>query len=113
MFCVMICNMERNAYLIATKYMLYLAACAVTKRKPDADLLKDVDLSNLYGVSQRHMMTSCVAYALLDAGIEDARFQKALASAKRKAVLFEADKTALFSQRYLSKTRGNQNVTPI
>ncbi len=75
--------------------VIYLAGCAVREEVPDAGRVSEMDLSALYTVSRRHMITAAVASALMSGGIRDDAFIQAEARAQRKTALMDADRKAV------------------
>lgn len=67
--------------------VIYLAGCAVNETKPD--LGKVSDLESVYALAARHKLSAAVAIALESAGQKDARSSQAIASALKRAALFE------------------------
>ncbi len=65
--------------------LIYLAACAVNKKKPDLAVLGEPDLDDLLELAIFHQMAGLTAYSLEAAGISDRRF----ATEKAKAVFLE------------------------
>ena len=65
--------------------LIYLAACAVNKKKPDPDLLGQPDLDELLELAIFHQVAGLTAYSLEAAGICDRRFT----TEKAKAIFLE------------------------
>ena len=65
--------------------LIYLAACAVNKKKPDPAILGHPDLDALLELAIFHQMAGLTAYSLEAAGISDKRF----ITEKAKAVFLE------------------------
>lgn len=84
---------RKNAY-----YLLYLVKCVLNNRVPDNDILKQIDLEQLYYVSSAHSLASIVAYALESAGIYSERFKQAKAKAIRKTIILDSERNAIISE---------------
>jgi hypothetical protein len=75
--------------------MTYLTACAINGRKPRQERIDRLDLPKLFEVSQKHILTACVAYALESAGIKDSDFTQAKEKAIRKNILLDAERVKI------------------
>ena len=94
--------MTGEGYNTAVMDMVWLAGCAVRGETPDHSRAEKIDLSELYKVSERHMLSAAVSAALAAAGIRDSDFLQAEAKAKHKNALLDADRrelTACLDQR--------------
>lgn len=76
--------------------VLYLCRCAVNAQAPDRETVAQLDLNQLFRAAERHMLCAMVGMALEAAGIEDPAFKQAVAAAKRKTVILEGEKAAVF-----------------
>lgn len=76
--------------------MIYLISCVISGRIPEAEQIQDIDLEELFQVSQNHVLTAVTAYALESIGIQDHAFTQAKAKAIRKNILLDAERTKLF-----------------
>ena len=90
--------MTRDEFMSAAKDVIYLAACMVNGEKPDADRIHGMDLTALYRVSERHLLTGIVGYALEEAGVHDPDFIQAKSKAIRKVLLFSAENAAVLQK---------------
>ena len=72
--------------------MIYLTACAINDRTPRQERVERLELPNLFEVSQKHILTACVAYALESAGVKDNDFTQAKEKAIRKNILLDAER---------------------
>ncbi len=72
--------------------MIYLTACAINDRMPRQERVERLELPNLFEVSQKHILTACVAYALESAGVKDNDFTQAKEKAIRKNILLDAER---------------------
>ena len=69
--------------------LIYLAACTVNEEKPDPDLIRGIDIENLFQFARFHQMTALIAPALAQAGIRDERFSQELAVTIWKEMVME------------------------
>lgn len=81
----------------ATRYLIYLASCAVNNTVPDRDRVAVMDLSALYKTARRHMMTAITAMALESAGVRDPAFTQEKGKAIRKNAALDEERAAIFS----------------
>ncbi len=79
----------------SVKNMVYLVRCCIHNTVPDRKKTEEMDLTALYTVAKKHMLTAIVCTALEQAGIKDKRFIQAKAKAIRKEILLEQDKALL------------------
>ena len=82
----------------AAKDVIYLAACMVNGKKPDASRIAGMNLERLYTAADRHLLTAITGYALEAAGIRHPAFTQAKSKAIRKAVLFDAERAAVLAE---------------
>ena len=75
--------------------LIYLVSCAVNGETPDAGRAAEMDLTEVYRESERHMLTALAAAALADAGVQNASFREAYAKAVRKSALLNGELEAL------------------
>lgn len=80
-----------------TETLILLLRCAVTGEEPAMDALKDLDLSALYALAERHSLVGATNIGLESIGIRDDRFREAYAKTLRKVLSMEADKRKLLS----------------
>ncbi len=90
--------MTKDEYQNITKEMIYLVRCVVNNTVPDKERILKMNLTNLYQVAQKHMMTVLVAYVLESVGIFNRKFVQARGKAVRKVVVMEIDKDLLFER---------------
>ena len=90
--------MTREEYIATAENIIYLAACMVNGEKPDADRIHGMDLKALYRVSEHHLLTGIVGYALEEAGVQDSDFIQAKNKAIRKVLLFSAENAAVLQK---------------
>ena len=79
----------------AAEDMIYLCRCAVKDEAPDAGRLGGMDLSEVFSVAKRHMLSATAGTALETAGIRDRQFMVAVASAQRKAAMLDTDRKSV------------------
>ncbi len=82
----------------SVKDMIYLVRCFIHDTVPDKEKTEKMDLTALYKIAKKHMLTAIVCTALEQAGIKDNRFVQAKAKAIRKEIVLEQDR-ALLSER--------------
>ncbi len=90
--------MTREEYMAAAKNAVYLAACMVNREKPSADRINSMDLTRLYNVADRHLLTGIVGYALEEAGVQSHDFIQAKSKAIRKVLLFDTELAAVLQK---------------
>ena len=78
--------------------LIYLVICATEEKTPDAERVGRIDLSALYMLSERNLLTAIVAMALESAGIKDAAFTQAKGKAVRKAVMFDIERAEITAE---------------
>ena len=78
--------------------LITLVSCAVNGVKPDAERVAGMDLDMIYKLASRHMLAATVAPALKAAGVEDARFAKALNHSALKNATMDAEMDAVFAE---------------
>ena len=81
-----------------TQDLIYLVSCAVDGVTPDAERIARMDLDAIYKLARRHMLAATVAPALKAAGVEDARFAKALEHAALKNAQMDMEMDAVFAE---------------
>ena len=84
--------MNNAEYETSVMFAAYLAGCAVRNQKPDIERIREINLSELYAASERHLLSAAVAVALRSAGVMDESFIQAEAKAKRKNALLDSDR---------------------
>lgn len=75
---------------VTARDVIYLLSCAVNGKAPDRQRASAMELDRVFAFAKGHMVSSAVAFALDAAGVSDVRVKDAIASAQRKAVLFNA-----------------------
>ena len=78
--------------------IVYLSACAVNERVPDADRIAAMDLSLLYETADRQMLTGITAMALQSAGVMDAAFMQAAGKAIHKIAAFDLERAVILDR---------------
>ena len=91
-------RLTRDEYLKTISDVIYLSGCAVNGIAPDDKLVSDIDLEDLFKVSEKHRLSSIVGFALESVEIHDHRFVQARAKAIRKAAVMEIEKNNLFKR---------------
>ena len=87
--------MEKSEFRKNATDMIYLTACVINGRKPKQERIEALDLPKLFEVSQKHILTACVAYALESAGVKDNDFTQAKEKAIRKNILLDAERRTI------------------
>ena len=77
------------------KDMIYLVSCAVNEETPDKARIAGIDLQEVYRLSQMHMMTAGVAFALEKVMPLPHAFDQAKKKAIRKLTLFELERSMI------------------
>ncbi len=90
--------MTQEEYKKAAADVVYLASCMVNGQTPDAERVEGMDLGQLYGAADRHLLTGIVGYALEAAGVTDYAFTQAKGKAIRKIVLFDVERGAVLAE---------------
>jgi len=85
-------NIEEQQNLRNASDMLYLTICAINEEIPDVQRVKQMDLTHLFKISEKHTLTACVAYALESADIHEHTFTQAKEKAIRKNILLDAER---------------------
>lgn len=75
--------------------MIYLVSCAVNEETPDKARIAGIDLQEVYRLSQMHMMTAAVAFALEKVMPLPHAFDQAKKKAIRKLTLFELERSMI------------------
>ena len=78
--------------------LIYLVSCAVNEKTPDAERVRQMDLPEVYRLSQRHMLTAAVAFALETIMPLPHAFDQAKKKAIRKLSLFDIERTAILHE---------------
>ncbi len=78
--------------------LVYLLSCSVNGVPADRDRAGAMDLSALYGIADRHLLTGIAAMALESAGIRDEAFTQAKGKAIRKVAAMDMDRTAFLDR---------------
>ena len=81
-----------------TEMLIYLLSCAMKDIAPDKERLKNLDLEELYHLSEKHLLTAMVGFALEKADIYSDKFIQAKGKAVRKVTMMEIDKERLFQR---------------
>ena len=78
--------------------MVYLISCAVNETAPDPGRILAMDLTEIYAIAERHLLTAAVAMALESAGYRDERSARTVAASVRRTALFDAERTAVLQK---------------
>ena len=90
--------MTFEEYRSAIMDVVYLSACAVEGRTPDAGRVERMDLTALFRAADRHLLTGITAAALESAGVKDAAFKQSLGMAIRREALFDLERAAVLEK---------------
>ena len=75
--------------------LIYLVSCVVNEETPDKERIAAMDLQEVYRLSQEHMLTAAVAFALEKTIPLPHAFDQAKKKAIRKLTLFELERMAI------------------
>lgn len=75
--------------------LLHLVRCALNGETPQMDRLAEADLSGVFSLAQRHLLTAACSLSLERAGIVDRRFTEARGKALRKCAAMDVERVAL------------------
>ena len=78
--------------------LVYLISCIINGKDIDRDRAEAMDLSSLYGLAEKHLLTAITAMALESAGIRDEAFTQAKGKAVRKIAAMDIDRTAVLEK---------------
>ena len=92
---------ERNARIAGD--VTYLASCAVNEETPDKERVVNMDLAEVFRLSQEHMLTAAVAFAMEQVVTLPHAFDQAKKKAIRKLALFEIERMAIARELEKSK----------
>ena len=84
---------ERNARIAVD--VIYLASCAVNEEAPDKKRVENMDLAEVCRLSEEHMLTAAVAFALEQVMPLPHAFDQAKKKAIRKLTLFEVERLTI------------------
>lgn len=76
--------------------LVYLSKCALDGSRPDKLLISDLSIEDLYKEARRHMIPAIIGFALKSAGLNDHRFEQAVASAQRKTIILDHECSSVF-----------------
>ena len=82
----------------AYKNVIYLLSCALNGIIPSSKQVAMMDLSELYSVSERQMLTASVGFALESAGVQNDAFKRARVMAIRKTAIMDAEMAKILRQ---------------
>ena len=77
--------------------LIYLLSCAVNDITPNSVKLLNMNLEGVYKIAEKHMVSAAVAVSLECAGIFSPKFDKRLARAERKAIIYENEASQVIS----------------
>ena len=75
--------------------LIYLVSCAVNDEVPERERVEQMDLAEVYRLSQEQMLTAAVAYALEKTAPLPRAFDQAKKKAIRKLSLFDIERAAI------------------
>ena len=88
--------MTREEYRQAILDTAYLAACAVNGTIPERERTDTMDLDAVCRASRAHLLSCIAALSLEKAGIRNDELTQEIGKGVRKAVAFDAERTAVF-----------------
>ncbi len=89
--------MSDSDYKQSIELIIYLCSCAVNNIKVNENRLTNINVDNIYSVSQKHMLSSMVGQILKSNGITSDKFDKAIALSERKIIILENDYNEIVS----------------
>lgn len=78
--------------------LIYLVSCAVNEEVPKRERVEQMDLAEVYRLSQEQMLTAAVAFALEKIMPLPRAFDQAKKKAMRKLSLFDIERTAIMQE---------------
>ena len=90
--------MNRDEVLSTVLDMIYLISCAVNETVPDPGRIQAMDLTEIYAIAERHLLTAAVAMALESAGYRNERSARTVVGSVRRTALFDAERTAVLQK---------------
>lgn len=78
--------------------LIYLVSCAINEKTPEKSIIDKMNISEVYSLAEKHMLSTAVAMALESAGYENEHSIKTIGFSLRKISLLEADKIAVFKK---------------
>ena len=78
--------------------VIYLVSCAANETVPEPDRVQTMNLTAVYALAGRHMLTAAVAMALESAGFRDAMSTKAISESVRRAARFDTERAAVLQK---------------
>lgn len=91
--------MSKNAITDYQQYkknaetLLYLIRCVLNTTVPDDNKIKEIDITQLYAVAEKHSLAAIAAYGLNDLGMNDSKFEEAKNKAVRKNIILDAERS--------------------
>lgn len=79
-----------------TEGLIWLCGHAVRGQIPQKELASKLDLNALYKVASRNMLAAMVGMTLMQVGIKDPKFEKAIQIAQYKALIMDAEQDKIF-----------------
>ena len=76
--------------------LIYLLSCSVNGVTPDAARVQTMDLENVWGLAEYHMVPAATCIALERAGVKRKDFHETLSKAVRKNIYFDLERQAIF-----------------
>ena len=87
--------MSNQDKVSVTEDLVYLVSCAVNEQKPDIEKVKAMDLEKLYRLSQFHLLTSVLSFALQEVIPLPHAFDQEQKKTIRKMALFDIERSIL------------------
>lgn len=80
------------------KNLIYMLYCSVNNLKPDENIVKQINLEELYKVCKFHMVSATVCVALESSGIRNEKFNEQLKKSIRNTILFDIERQKIFQE---------------
>ena len=97
--------MTDDKYRGTVEDLVYLLSCTVNGAPVDGVRAGTMDLSALYEIADRHLLTGITAMALENAGIRDEAFTQAKGKAIRKVAAMDMDRAVFLDRRHTTILR--------
>lgn len=90
--------MEKSEFRKNAYDMIYLTACAVNGKVPKKERVEKIDKEKLFEVSETHILTAAVAYALESAGVKEDNFTQAKEKSVRKNIIMDMERSKILAR---------------
>lgn len=90
--------MEKSEFRKNAYDMIYLTACAVNGKVPKKERVEKIDKEKLFEVSETHILTAAVAYALESVGVKENNFTQAKEKSVRKNIIMDMERSKILAR---------------